>query len=112
MSLFCLSQNKNDIIGQPIRIGKLEIAQYDCPNKMKWIEAVNLCNDLGKGWRLPTFAELNLLYKNKKTLEMNNSWYWSSTPEQDGYTTRDFQVGYSAYGTVNTINYVRAVRNY
>ncbi len=43
---------------------------------------------------------------------MNNSWYWSSTPEQEGYSTRDFQVGYSAYGTLNSINYVKAFRNY
>jgi hypothetical protein len=79
---------------------------------MKWIEAVNLCNDLRPGWRLPIFAELNILNKNEKILEMNSSWYWSSTPEQEDYSTHDFQVSYSAYGTLNSINYVKAFRNY
>ena len=54
--------NSDSIIGKPIKIGKLEVAQNDFPKTMFWNDAVKACTDLGKGWRLPTKDELNLLY--------------------------------------------------
>ena len=54
--------NSDSIIGKPIKIGKLEVAQNDFPKTMFWNDTVKACTDLGKGWRLPTKDELNLLY--------------------------------------------------
>ena len=31
------------IIGEPIRIGKLEVAQFDFPKYMFWVEAFEAC---------------------------------------------------------------------
>ena len=53
------------ITGDPIRIGRLEIAQFDFPKHMYWGDAVDACRALESGWRLPTKSELNFLYKNK-----------------------------------------------
>jgi len=57
--------NSDSIIGKPIRIRNLEVAQNDFPKEMTWYDAKKACTDLGNGWRLPTKDELNLLYINK-----------------------------------------------
>ena len=68
------------IIGTPIRIENLEVAQYDFPNEMYWNEVEKACADLGSGWRLPTKDELNLIYlKRYKIGGFGNGYYWSST---------------------------------
>jgi hypothetical protein len=70
----------NEIIGKPIKIGKLEIAQNDFTERMTWLDAKKACASLGKGWRLPTKDELSLLYTNKDKIGgFVNAWYWSST---------------------------------
>ena len=76
-----------NIIGKPIKIGNLEIAQYDFPGTMNWNDAKIACEALGDGWRLPSLDELNILYQNKVAIgdfEFNN--YWSSE-EYDGTKT-------------------------
>ena len=81
------TDNKFSVIGNPIRIGNLEVAQNDFPNRMKWDDAKKACSDLGDGWRLPTINELNILYKNKKIIgKYLKDGYWSST-EIDTYTS-------------------------
>ena len=79
----CLSfaQNAKEIIGEPIKIGNLLVAEYDFPNEMNWAEAKKSCSTLGKGWRLPTKAELNILYKNRRKMGNVSDWegYWTST---------------------------------
>jgi hypothetical protein len=68
------------IIGNPIKIGKLKVAQYDFPTSMKWNDAKKACADLGSGWRLPTKDELSLLYENKDKIGgFADNFYWSST---------------------------------
>ena len=80
VTCFCLAQDAKEIIGKPITIGNLLVAQNDFPNQMKWVDAVNECTTLGKGWRLPTKDELNELYKNKDKIgNFSNSHYWSNT---------------------------------
>ena len=70
----------NDIIGTPIKIDNLEVAQYNFPKAMKWGEAKKVCEVLGKGWRLPTKFELNTLYQNKDIiLGFAKNYYWSSS---------------------------------
>ena len=75
------------VIGIPIRVGDVEIAQYDCPFTencgLRWEEAVESCNNLGDGWRLPTIDELELIFHNKESIGgfVNEVLvtYWSST---------------------------------
>ena len=108
------------IIGEPIRIGKLEVAQFDFPKYMIWVEAVYACKALGSGWRLPTKSELNLLYKNKDKIggfapenywsrsrvdkslgSIDEAWYQSfADGDQDS-------IGFSEYTSL-----VRAVRSF
>jgi hypothetical protein len=72
--------NPAEIIGKPFRIGNLEVAKKDFPKKMNWIDANKACADLGKGWRLPTKDELNLIYKNKDKIGgFAINQFWSST---------------------------------
>ena len=41
------------IIGNPIKLDKFEVTQYDFPGKMNWFEAKNFIDSLGADWRLP-----------------------------------------------------------
>jgi hypothetical protein len=82
------------IIGKPVRIGNLEVAQNDFPKTMRWNDAVKACTDLGNGWRLPTKYELNLIYLNKDKIGgFINIGYWSS-----------MEVGYDAVWRQNFYN--------
>jgi hypothetical protein len=80
-----------NIIGKPVKIGNLEIAQYDFQKKLFWDDAKKACDSLGEGWRLPTKDELNVLYENKDKIGgFSNSLYWSST-ERDNNVSAWFQ---------------------
>lgn len=58
------SQEKtiNPIVGKPIKIERLEVAQNDFPKMMYWEAAIKACSKLGEGWRIPTESELKILY--------------------------------------------------
>ena len=108
-----------NIIGVPIKIGNLEVAQYDFPLSIKWDVAKVECVNLGPGWRLPTKKELNLLYKNKDIIggfEFRS--YWSSSVFYSGASIRsvwlqDFQYGFQGDGyTGSSGYYARAVRTF
>jgi hypothetical protein len=78
----CLSfaQDAKEIIGNPIKIGNLLVAQNSFSDEMNFEAAKKACRSLGKGWRLPTKSELNFLYKNKiKIGGFVSNYYWSST---------------------------------
>jgi len=84
--------------------------------KMNWFNAVAYCENLGKGWRLPSRIELLELYDSGKHKDLNfeEDRYWS-------ITTYDFNPGgawsvafyhgsdLSCYDKSNEY-YVRAVR--
>ena len=71
-----------NIIGKPIKIGNIEVAQYDFPDQMNWNDAKLACAKLGKGWRLPTKNELNILYINRDKIgRFARGYYWSSSTE-------------------------------
>ena len=68
------------IVGTPTKIGNIEIAQFDFPDEMDWVDAKNFCAALGEGWRLPTLEELHTIYEKKDKVEgFTHSTYWSST---------------------------------
>ena len=114
IALSSLISYSASIIGKPIRIGNLDIAQNDFPEEMDWDEAKKACTALGNGWRLPTKDELNLLYLNKgKISGCPSCKYWSST-EYDSSSAWKFcfDNGYACvYGLKHGTSYVRAVRS-
>ena len=68
------------IIGTPIKIGNIEIAQFDFPEEMNWVDSRKSCEALGEGWRLPTKEEMEEIYEKKDKVEgFTHSTYWSST---------------------------------
>ena len=110
---FSKTNAQSSIIGNPIKIGNIEVAQYDF-RKIPWIDANNSCMSLGDGWRLPTIDELKILYQNRESIG-NFKWdsYWSSTKGNIVIAWRlNFGDG-MAYDRDNTDNTacVRAVRN-
>jgi hypothetical protein len=113
VSCLCFAQDAKEIIGKPIKIGNLLVAQNDFPNVMNWNDAKLACQNLGKGWRLPSKTELNILYKNRKKIGgFMYLYYWSST-KIDNYDAwvQFFDFGaQNNYGKEATTN-VRAVRS-
>jgi hypothetical protein len=113
ITCFCFAQDAKEIIGKPIKIGNLLVAQNDFPNVMNWNDAKLACQNLGKGWRLPSKTELNILYKNRKKIGgFMYLYYWSST-KIDNYDAwvQFFDFGaQNNYGKEATTN-VRAVRS-
>ena len=70
------------ILGDPIQVGNLLVAQHDFPNQMKRIDAKKACASLGPGWRLPTKDELDILDQNKDKIGgFASDGYWSSSGE-------------------------------
>jgi hypothetical protein len=102
------------IIGLPIKIGNLEVAQNDFLYKKSWGYAKNACAFLGKGWRLPTKDELNLMYENKDKIGgFAVNYYWSSSEApSDRAWIQYFGLGHQVNYVKKDFNYVRAVRSF
>jgi hypothetical protein len=68
-----------DIIGEPIKINDLMIAEHEFPEKMDWDDAIIACKDLGEGWRLPTKQEILMIYQNRIEISYYpDEYYWSA----------------------------------
>ena len=113
VTCFCFAQDAKEIIGKPINIGNLQIAQYDFPNDMNWYDARKACAALGKGWRLPTKAELNILYQNKDKIGgFAVIIYWSSTEIDNSVVcAQGFTNGRLFNDKVDVKDAVRAVKS-
>ena len=104
-----------NVIGNPIKIGNLEVAQYDYPTAMNWDNAkktIALFED--GGWRLPTKNELNILYTNKDKIGgFAAGAYWSSKESDDfNAWAQIFDDGFQNYANKDYQGYVRAVRTF
>jgi hypothetical protein len=122
ITCFCFAQDAKEIIGKPIKIGNLLVAQNDCPQTMNWDDAKEACRVLGKEWRLPSKTELNFLYKNKDKIGgFSDDFYWSSTEPSRGIVWQ--QYFYNGFQSLENIRYglasdspptlyVRAVRSF
>ena len=115
------TSSEDNIIGEPIRIGRIEVAQYDFPKAMKWDDAREVCKKLGEGWRIPTKSEINLLYKNKNKIGgFVNDYYWSSKEyRNDNYYNKSskalikrFYDGDEMPTWKDDLRYLRAVRSF
>ena len=103
---------------------RLQIAEYDFKEKFTRFGASYHCRELGKGWRLPTKLELELinneLHKKGKG-NFKNSYYWSETDAINfgkWYMVINHKLnilGNMCYGTTfkdDIGGYVRAVRDF
>jgi hypothetical protein len=112
ITCFCLAQNAKSIIGKPIQIGNLLVAQNDFPEELNWEDANKACRALGNGWRLPTKYELNILFENMDKIGGGGEFsYWSSAQYDRSYSWRqDFIYGRQFKYLKNSKCNVRAVR--
>ena len=104
------------IIGSPIKVYNIEVAQYDFPKEMNWDDAKKACEALGEGWRLPTLDELNILYQNKDKIALSMYGYYWSSREDGGYSSwvwvKNLVSGYQDSFRKSTANHVRAIRDF
>jgi hypothetical protein len=109
-----IEESSNPIIGNTIKIENIEIAEKDFPNYMKWEDAKKACENLGRGWRLPTKEELNTLYLNKdKIVGFAGDYYWSGSEDNSDYAWRQgFEGGKQESSYKEGDYYVRAVRTF
>ena len=116
LTCFPSEDSPEQIIGTPIKIGNLEVAQNDFPKGMAWIEAKNACANLGSGWRLPTQDELDYLYDCYRYDEIGGfteSRYWTSNRDDTYYIwVKDFVSGENTFGLISYDQSVRAVRSF
>ena len=106
------SSNSFNVIGKPIRIGNLFVAEYNFPENMTWINAKKACESLGKGWRLPTKKELILMEENHDKLEgFYNRKFWG-TNIKEGYERWLYQVGDMSVLEAQYTWSVRAVKSF
>ncbi len=98
-----------------IEENKLEIAKADFPEKMTWEEAIEACNKLGEGWRLPNKDELlamHVMLNKKNQGDFKGSWYWSSSPAGSGDAWYvNFSNGSVLGNDIYNYLHVRAVRD-
>ncbi len=76
-----LEKERVEVIGNSIKLGHLEIAENRFPNQMTWSEANKACENLGKGWRLPTDKEITYIRMRSMEIGRNcfyGGCYWSS----------------------------------
>jgi hypothetical protein len=110
------------IIKNPLTGKELQIAENNFPKRMNWKDAMSSAKNLGRGWRLPTVFELELIrtelyLKNKGNLPISENGYyeryWSSELDEDGlnawavYMYKDHK---EKLGLDND-KFVRAVKN-
>jgi len=102
-----------EIIGNPINLGKIEVAEHDFPDIMNWFDARSACNNLGEEWRLPNLNEMEYVYQYKQRVGgFINGIYWTGSEAQGDYA---FGINFE-YGSVGDsrdrkyLYNVRAVR--
>ena len=56
---------------------RIQIAQNDFANQCNWLEAKLRCEEIDKGWRLPTISELEEIFERKENFEFANYGFWA-----------------------------------
>lgn len=113
IACLCFSQNSKQIVGKPVKIDKILVAENDFPDQMEWNDAKKACRALGNGWRLPTKAELNILYRNRKKIGgFSINAYWSSAESNNYGWFQYFGNGFQNFNIEGNAAFVRAVRSF
>jgi hypothetical protein len=94
----------------------LMVQKKDLSTGCTWSIAKELCDNSSVGefpdWRIPTLAELTILYENRNMIGgFSNTWYWSSTEKSaSSYYVLNFNNNQtSSYETTQSFH-IRAVR--
>ena len=122
--------SKKYVIGTPIKLGKIEVAEHlvvRSPTKdndtvlcnRNYYEALDEIKKLGDGWRLPTIEELHMIDMNNEqngTVLFYPFWYWSSSLSKEGaviaYQLSIDDPGYNfILSPYNRLGFVIAVRD-
>lgn len=108
--------NGNFVIEKNSKGQKLEVAEHDFPNKMNWFDAIEACEKLGDGWRLPTKNELKQMFiqlHQKGLGNFKDKCYLSSsvTPSDNASFYYFGGEGYTGSNYKQFDEYVRAVRD-
>jgi len=115
-------EEREDNIYKPKPIN-IEVAEFDFPDMMSYEVAIEKCKQLGNGWRLPTFNELDRIrihkseIKNLHTSSIGDDCrYW--TANKDEYSENEAKVVIMYFNSteyytsnINTKLYVRAVKD-
>lgn len=115
--LLSFSCKKNTVdsnpVGETVLIYPVIVMVKDL-GVLPWGEAINACNALGTGWRLPTEEELRAIFANHDKIGLFvSSSYWSSTEYVIGTaSTISYPNSIQANQNKLTSNYVRAVKTY
>lgn len=109
-------KNEHLIVEDPETRKRIQVESQDFSKDMTWQQANEACQNLSKGWRLPTISELNNMYEQLHLKGMGNfslSRYWSST-ETSSTDARDmlFYDGCHGISTKSIKTQVRCVRDY
>lgn len=111
------------IIFEIDQVGKTgKIAHFKDAGPMPWYDAIQIHEQLGEGWRLPTMAELQLMHQTigqgaNNSGHFSDELYWSATA-YDEHQARLFRFrnGNSSYHYNKNVAhrkfYVRAVRDF
>ena len=67
-----------------IDLGDLDVYSKDLAKTYSQSDAKDACANLGSGWRLPTYTEIELLYENRSKLGMGGCCYWTSNQDAQG----------------------------
>ncbi len=108
----------SDVIGNPIVIGNIEVAERDLTElngaDLKLVNANRLAKKMGKGWRVPTREELTTMYQNVTmipNLRMNAFYMSSETFGKNAVWIQSFGTGKQEYFTGGSQAYsVRLVK--
>jgi hypothetical protein len=112
ITCLCFAQDAKQIIGKPVKIDNILVAQNDFPDQMEWEEAKRACRALGNGWRLPTKAELNILYRNRRKIGgFSINAYWSSAVSNNYGWFQYFGNGFQNFNIEGNTAFVRAVKS-
>ena len=117
---FCLAQDAEEIIGKPFKIGNILVAENDIPEDLNLEDAKKACQALGKGWRLPTYAEMNIIFKNRDKIGgFEENMYWTSSVLNSNlgvsfkfwYSSKNSKLGHKGSSQKSFLLYVRAVKS-
>lgn len=110
ITLVSCSKSESD----SIVINGLTIKKVDLPNKLNWADAKAAATAAGNGWRLPTKAELVMMYDNRAAIGGFNTYtgeYWSSEEFDANYAwIYTFGTPFSVKITKSSLENVRLVK--
>ena len=92
---------------------KIEIYPHTIKEYVTWQEALDLCESLGEGWRLPTTEELDHIHKlgQEGKMSLGNYGCWGEKRDSEYAWSKGFHTGNIYLNPLNNLNFVLLVRD-